>query len=214
MWEFYWVTTVESSHMCHNALLDDKFYKFLARIDQDLAAQTQAGRCRRCGSALHRNRYQRKPRSGGLIDLGRGPHFHLSLSCSRCNKRHSPPTVRFLGRRLYLAAVVVLASALRSGLTDRRAQQLAEWLLVPRATIERWRAWWLHDFVESSFWKIARAQFMPPVASADLPAGLLARFKGPDRLWELAALLGFLTPLNEGVESGETIPQRMFLDPR
>ena len=108
----------------------------------------------------------------------------------------------------------MLASALRSGLTDRRAQQLAEWLLVPRATIERWRAWWLHDFVESSFWKIARAQFMPPVASADLPAGLLARFKGPDRLWELAALLGFLTPLNEGVESGETIPQRMFLDPR
>lgn len=200
--------------MCHNALLDDKFYKFLVRIDQDLAAQTQAGRCRRCGSALHRNRYQRKPRSGGLIDLGRGPHFHLSLSCSRCNKRHSPPTVRFLGRRLYPAAVVVLASALRSGLTDRRAQQLTEWLLVPRATIERWRAWWLHDFVESSFWKIARAQFMPPVASADLPAGLLARFKGPDRLWELAALLGFLTPLNEGVESGETIPQRMFLDPR
>jgi hypothetical protein len=56
--------------------------------------------------------------------------------------------VRFLGRRLYLAATVVLASALRSGLTDRRAQQLAEWLRVPRATIERWRAWWLQDFRE------------------------------------------------------------------
>lgn len=184
--------------MSHNALLDDKLYEFLVRIDEDLAAQTQAGRCRRCGNALHRNRYQRKPRSGGLISLGRGPHFHLSLSCSRCNRRHSPPTVRFLGRRLYLAAIVVLASALRSGLTDRRAQQLAKWLRVPRATIERWRVWWLQDFVKSSFWKIARAQFMPPIAIADLPASLLARFKGPDRLWELVALLGFLTSLNEG----------------
>jgi hypothetical protein len=28
--------------MCHNALLDDKLYEFLVRIDQDLAAQTQA----------------------------------------------------------------------------------------------------------------------------------------------------------------------------
>jgi len=55
----------------------------------------------------------------------------------------------------------VLASALRSGLTDRRAKQLTEWLRVPRATIERWRAWWLQGFVESSFWKVARAQFMP-----------------------------------------------------
>jgi hypothetical protein len=52
--------------------------------------------------------------------------------------------------------------------------------------------------VKSSFWKIARAQFMPPIAIADLPASLLARFKGPDRLCELVALLGFLTPLNEG----------------
>lgn len=183
--------------MCHNAVLDDRFYGFLLRIDEDLAAQTQAGRCRRCGGALHKNRYQRKPRGGRLICLGKGPHFHLSLSCSMCEKRHSPPSVRFLGRRVYLAAIVVLASALRSGLTDRRAGQLSEWLGIPRTTIERWRAWWLQDFVESSFWRGARAQFMPVIGIAALPYSLLERFKGPDPLSQLVVLLRFLSPINQ-----------------
>jgi len=183
--------------MCHNAVLDEEFYGFLLRIDQDLAAETQAGGCRRCGSALHKNRYQRKPRGGRLIGLGKGPHFHLSLSCSRCEKRHSPASVRFLGRRVYLAAIVVLASALRSGLTDRRANHLTEWLGVPRTTMERWRAWWLQDFVESSFWKVTRAQFMPVIAITALPSSLLERFRGRDLLSQLVALLRFLSPLNQ-----------------
>jgi len=183
--------------MCHNALLCDEFYEFLLRIDEDLAAETQAGGCRRCGSALHKNRYQRKPRGGGLIGLGKGPHFHFSLSCSRCEKRHNPRSVRFLGRRVYLAAIVVLASALRSGLTDRRAKQLTEWLRVPGTTIERWRAWWLQGFVESSFWKVARAQFMPVIAIAALPSSLLERFRGLDLLSQLVTLLRFLSPLNQ-----------------
>lgn len=65
--------------MCHNALLGDEFYEFLLRIDEGLAAETQAGGCRSCGRALHKNRYQRKPRGDRLIGLGKGPHFHLSL---------------------------------------------------------------------------------------------------------------------------------------
>jgi len=183
--------------MCHNALLRDEFYEFLLRIDEDLAAETQADGCRRCGSALHKNRYQRKPRGGGLIGLGKGPHFHFSLSCSRCEKRHNPRSVRFLGRRVYLAAIVVLASALRSGLTGRRAKQLTEWLRVPRTTIGRWRAWWVQGFVESSFWKVARAQFMPVIAIAALPSSLLERFRGLDLLSQLVTLLRFLSPLNQ-----------------
>jgi hypothetical protein len=74
--------------MCHKPLLDANFYAFLLRIDDELAAELQAGGCHRCGSALHKNRYQRKPRDGGLIVLEEGSHFQLSLSCSKCNKRH------------------------------------------------------------------------------------------------------------------------------
>jgi len=183
--------------MCQKPLLDTNFYAFLVYIDEDLAAQMQARGCQRCGNALHKNRYERRPRGGGLIILGEGPHFHLSLSCSKCNKRHNPASVRFLSRRIYLAAIVVLASALHSGLTDRRTDQLTEWLGVPKCTIERWRAWWRQDFVDSTFWRIARAKFIPPVAAAALPASFLERFEAPDLPSKLVALLRFLTPLAE-----------------
>jgi hypothetical protein len=63
--------------------------------------------------------------------------------------------------------------------------------------MERWRAWWLQDFVESSFWKVTRAQFMPVIAITALPSSLLERFRGRDLLSQLVALLRFLSPLNQ-----------------
>jgi hypothetical protein len=184
--------------MCHKPLLDANCDAYLLRIGEDLAAETQAGGCRLCGSALHKNRYQRKPRGGGLIVLGKGPHFHLSLSCSKCQKRHAPASVRFLGRRVYLAATVVIAGALSSGLTGRWAAQLTECLCGPMSTIKRWLAWWRQDFVKSLFWKNARARFMPPVSTATLPISILGRFKGPDLPSQLVALLRFLATPSEG----------------
>ena len=62
--------------------LDTNFYAFLVCIDEDLAAQTQARGCQRCGSPLHKNRYERRPRGGGLMVLGEGRHFHPSAARS------------------------------------------------------------------------------------------------------------------------------------
>jgi hypothetical protein len=184
--------------MCHKPLLDANFYAYLLRIDEEIAAKLQAGGCRRCGCALHKNRYQRKPRGGGLIVLGREPHFQLSLSCSKCQKRHTPESVRFLGRRVYLAATVIMAGAVRSGLTGRWAARLARYLCVPLSTIKRWLAWWRQDFVESLCWKNVRGRFMPPVATETLPASILERLKVPDLLSQLVALLKLLATSSEG----------------
>jgi hypothetical protein len=184
--------------MCHKPLLDANFYAYLLRIDEAIAAETQAGGCRRCGSALHKNRYERKPRGGGLIVLGKGLHFQLSLSCSKCQKRHTPASVRFLGPRVYLAATVILASAVRSGLIGGWMAQLSECLCVPLNTIKRWLAWWRQDFAESLCWKNVRARFMPPVATETLPAGILERFKGPDLPSQLVAVLNLLATSSEG----------------
>jgi hypothetical protein len=68
----------------------------------------------------------------------------MSFTCSICDKRHTPASVRFLGRRVYLAVTVVLASALRIGLSGWRVSQLTEWIRVPKRTLERWRAWWMN----------------------------------------------------------------------
>jgi hypothetical protein len=103
--------------MCHMALLDAKFHAFLLDIDENLAAETRARPCRRCGRRLHRDRYPRKPR-GGPRNLREAYRHRLSFTCSICDKRHTPASVRFLGRRVYLAVTVVLASAVRTGLTE------------------------------------------------------------------------------------------------
>ncbi|HEX3523920.1 MAG TPA: hypothetical protein VHT52_17765 [Stellaceae bacterium] len=181
--------------MCHKALLGAKFRAFLECIDKELALEMRARGCRRCGGVLHRNRYPRKPR-GGPRDCAEA--FRLSFSCSVCDKRHTPPSVRFLGRRVYLAATVVLASAVRAGLTEWRVSRLTEWIRVPRQTLERWCAWWQQAFVDTVFFVTARGQFMPPLDEAALPASLLQRFGAADLASRLVAVLRFLAPLSQG----------------
>ncbi len=179
--------------MCHAILQDPKLYSLLLLIDQDLAAQARAAGCA-CGGALHSARYPRKPRGApwGLLDQDRS---RLSFCCARCRRRTTPCSVRYLGRRVYLAAMVVLLSAMRCGLTATRAHRLAQALHVPRRTLERWRRWWLEQFPQTSFWKGAGARLLPPVPIAALPASLLERFIG-DIQSRLIQSLRFLSPLS------------------
>jgi hypothetical protein len=183
--------------MCQALLSDKRFHQLLLQFDEDLAARTRAGGCRRCGGLLHSARYRRKPRGAppGLV-----PEYsqRSSFCCAveGCRKRHTAPSLRFLGRKVYLAALVVLISAMRCGLTAKRAQHLGQTLSVPRRTLERWRRWWLEVFAQSSFWKGACARLLPPVDSAALPASLLERFSGQDLRSRLIGLLQFLSPLS------------------
>jgi len=179
--------------VCHALLDDPKLYVFLLRIDEEQAAEMRANGCI-CGGRLHRANYQRKPR-GGRRDLDAAFRLRLSFCCATCRRRHTPMSVRFLGRRVYLGAVVVLASAMRFGLTVRRVAQLTDWFGVPRQTLDRWRHWWQQDFVDSHFWQQVRARFMPPLQLSTLPASLLSRFAGVNLLERTVFTLRFLAPL-------------------
>jgi hypothetical protein len=68
----------------------------------------------------------------------------FSFCCDRdgCRKRMTPPSVRFLGRKVYLGAVVTLISAMRQGPRPRRVHELARLFGVGRATVARWQAFW------------------------------------------------------------------------
>jgi hypothetical protein len=90
--------------------------------------------------------------------------------------------------------MVVLVSALRHGLTPERMRSLRESLGIDRRTVERWRQWWLKSFVESSFWKQARARFMPLVCEKSLSWSLCDVFD-IERRERLLALLKFLSPV-------------------
>ena len=122
--------------------------------------------------------------------------WRLSLCCARegCRKRATPPSLRFLGRKVYLGAVVVLLSALRCGVTPIRLRYLEERVGVSRRTLMRWRRWWCERFTATPFWRAAASRLMPPVASAELPASLLERFAGGVRD-RVVATLRFITPI-------------------
>jgi hypothetical protein len=181
--------------VCLTLLQDSSLYRFLLTIDQGFAEEARADGCS-CGGRLHQANYARKPR-GGPSDCGPGYDKRFSLCCALegCRSRKTPPSVRFLGRRVYLGAVVLLVSAMQGGITDRRAADLRERLGVSRRTLWRWRSWWFEAFPGSDFWKRTRGRFMPPLNDGSLPASLLERFAGEDERSRLIHALSFLAPL-------------------
>ena len=179
--------------MCHKLLGDTRLYAFLLKCDEDMATEAQVAGCA-CGGVLHSARYPRKPR-GGPRDLGPEHDRRLSFCCDRegCRSRVTPPSVRFLGRRVYLGAVVVLVSAMRHGPTPQRVATLGALIGASRRTLQRWWRWWRATFAESAFWKAAAGQFARPPERGLLPRSLLERFGG-DARERLVATLRFLSP--------------------
>ena len=181
--------------MCHALLSDSTLYDLLLKFDRDLAAQARTAGCR-CGGTLHSANYPRKPR-GGPADLPPEYARRLSFCCARegCRGRTTPGSVRFLGRRVYLAVVVVLASAMQGGITAKRAARLHALVGVSLRTLKRWRAWWRAGFTDSAFWRGVRGRFSPPVDVQGLSGSLLERFSGENERASLIQALAFLKPL-------------------
>jgi len=173
------------------------FTDLLCCFDQDLAAQCRARGCPRCGARLHLACYPRKPRGGGP-QLSADYGWRWSFCCAEeaCRKRATPPSLRYLGRRVYLGAVVALTTCMQQGLSDRRLAALDLVLAVPRRTLQRWRVWWQEVFVHTAFWQIAQARLLPPVAAQRLPLSLFERFATADCGQQLGRLLDFISPLS------------------
>jgi hypothetical protein len=187
------------SPLYRDLLADASFHKRLRKFDEELGQAARAEGCLRCSGVLHSARFPRKPR-GRPAGLGVEDERRISFCCAvdGCRKRRTPASVRFLGSKLYLAAVVVLVAVLRHGITAARIQRLSELAGIDRRTIERWQVWWRKVVPATAFWRNARAAFMPPVDEARLPDALIERFPGdePDRL---IALLRFLAPSPEAL---------------
>ena len=173
-----------------------KLFHFLSAIDGDLAAKSRVQGCGFCGGLLHSARYPRKPRGGPMQVPAARPTTRQSFCCERCRRRTTPPSVRFLGRRVYPGFVLVLLGAMQSGVTDSRIDELRLSLGVARRTLQRWRHWWREIFVQTQFWQLARGRFMPSIVHAALPAGLLERFQRGDARSQLVQCLLFLDPLS------------------
>jgi len=183
--------------MCHQLPRGPGFWSFLLSIDEDLAQRVRQQACPCCGGRLDCANYPRRPR-GCPEGLPERYDRRLSFCCDRdgCRKRVTPPSVRFLGRKVYLAAIVVLVAAMRQGPTPRRARELSRLIGADRATILRWQVFWREQFPQTPFWKAARGRLVPAVEVAVLPRSLLGAFVRTDDPWRwLGNLLRFLSPL-------------------
>jgi len=189
--------------MCQNHLANEKLPVWLEKVDAEMAKKVQQGGCVHCGGKLHQAKIRRKPRGMPQWEEGQGDEYRASYCCDQdgCRKRHTPPSVRFLGRKVYWGPVVVLVSAVRHGITPQRLQVLRESLKMDRRTVERWRQWWLNEFVKSQFWQAARARFMPALDPKSMPGCLCKEFGvdfGGKRLDRLLELLKFISPITTG----------------
>jgi hypothetical protein len=182
--------------MYHDLPDSASFWSFLLAVDEDLAEETRKKGCP-CGGRLHCANYPRKPRGAGL-ELTEFQRLRLSFCCDRdgCRKRATPPSVRFLGRKVYLAAIVILVSAMRQGPTPWRVSELSKRFGADESTIARWQTFWREQFPQTSFWKVARAGFVALGEIVSLPYSLLHAFlRGHPQCEGWTLLLRFLSPI-------------------
>jgi hypothetical protein len=161
---------------------DDAFFQSLCDLDYQIFLIQKAKACPACGGKLDTAHYPRKPRG-----LGEKQTTRFSLCCRKegCRSRQTPPSLRFLGRKVYSAWVVILAPEFchQLGLQGQIAHQ----------TIARWRGFWAARLAETHpFMRWARATLPPRTPSVSVASGLLATFDFPARTsWVL--ILRFFT---------------------
>jgi hypothetical protein len=181
----------------HALLTSAVLYELLLKGDAELAAEVHAGRCPWCKGPLHAADYPRKPR-GDVGKLPGGYQQRFSLCCGSCRRRVTPPSLRFLGRRVYLGTVVVLLSAMMHGVTPRRASVLRAAVGVPARTVRRWLKWWRDTFVATPTWTVLRGRLLPAPEVSRLPLGLAERVVDPPGESRVEVLMRQLRALTTG----------------
>lgn len=175
------------------SIIDRAFLEYLREIDAEEAERVRCLGCPHCKGRLHRADYPRKPR--GIDDLAEEDWWRVSFCCEKCRRRTTPKSVRFLGRKVYLAVVVVVVCVLREQrILVKRVQGLYG---VGAVTIRRWVKWWAGPVLSSRWWLEARARVMPPADEGNLIGSLYERFQtgAADVCEALKNLLRFVSPL-------------------
>ena len=175
-------------------LADARFHDLLLAADRDLAETCRTEGCP-CGGPRHMARYDRKPR-GRPCRLGPEHDQRFSFCCAvdGCRSRATPPSLRFLGRRVYLGVVVIVASLVAQALGTAETSRPVTG--VPARTTKRWLGWWRGPFLSTAVLVAVQARLVG-VDTQALPASIVAKLPGT---WQqrVRVVLEFLTPLTTG----------------
>jgi hypothetical protein len=129
--------------------------------------------------------------------------LRLSLCCSRegCRRRTTPPSVRFLGRHVFVGTLVLLV--MRSG-----SCPIPPTPLPARQTRRRWRAFWQERLLASAlFIEMVACRMSSALDPAEMPDALLDKFAGDlaDRVFAVLRLLAPWTTLSVPPESARSV---------
>jgi len=176
--------------------LGSEFFRILEQVDEAVTRRVAAAGCLLCDGPLHRGDYDRKPRGALIARAGEAFVRRFSLCCGRegCRKRAMPPSVRFLGRRVYLGAVVIVASIVALAL--RSAVQIRRRTGVPARTTRRWLGWWQGPFLSTEVFVTICARLIG-VDVGRVPASIVGRIEGT-RPQQVRTMLEWLSPLTTG----------------
>jgi hypothetical protein len=139
---------------------DDAFSQRLRDRDRCLFLKLKGSPCPLCGGRLDAANFPRKTRGMGDEDETR-----FSLCCRRvgCRHRVTPPSLRFLNRKVHAAWRVIMVHAFREilGISPGIARQ----------TLARWQNFWKETLREGApFMRWARASGQLPLSVVDSPS--------------------------------------------
>jgi len=174
--------------------LGREFFEMLTAVDVQIVALAAGKACRFCGGPLHRGDFPRKPRGWLVAVAGETFERRFSLCCGRegCRHRATPPSVRFLGRRVYVGVAVIAASVIALAVATARAAERTT--RIAARTVRRWLRWWRGPFTTTAVFVEILSRIAPDLPRAQLPSSLLVQFAG-DMPSRIGALLGWLAPL-------------------
>ena len=158
-----------------NPEAEGEIFRRLSDADRLIAAAVAAMGCPKCGDGqLNDGSYLRKPRFQSGSTAWGADWPRCSLVCTKCRRRTLPPSVMFLGRKVYVELVVVAAAVLaqRDGV-DAAAAATG----VPVLTIRRWLGYWQQRLPDERWWREMRALFATPPADEGLPSSLVEQTK-------------------------------------
>jgi len=161
--------------MLHDLRLGVELFAWLFDVDRQIARGVASLGCRFCAGPLHQSNYRRKARGAQVAQAAETFAVRYSLCCGRegCRRRTLPPSLRFLGRRVYVEAVVLVASVVALLLGSMKMASAA--MRVPVRTLKRWGAWWTGSFPESRAWHEIRSRLVPSPEQWLLPQSLYER---------------------------------------
>jgi hypothetical protein len=149
---------------------NDLFFDELRKLDHTLFIKIKSEGCLLCKSKLDTSNFKRKPRG-----LGENEELRYSLCCRRegCRDRVTTPSLRFFGRKVYSAWVVILALDY--------LKELGLYGQISCQTLARWKNFWRDRFSEQSPFMLKARSFLPPgLPGCDRPGGFLSVFKFPE----------------------------------